>query len=98
MAAAAPVCNAAPDVPGGGCDNRKRGVLERWSDGVMETWQNPFTPLLHFLPLSRRGKEFLLDSQLRIFGKESLGNKNFIWCEIAGRNRFVVFNVLLRIN
>src|SRR5438067_10213413 len=98
MAAAAPVCNAGPDAPGGECDNRKRAVLERWNDGVMETWQNPLIPLPHFLPSSLHGKEFLLDSQLRIFGKESLGNENFIWCEIAGRNRFVVFDVLLRIN
>src|SRR5260370_2776769 len=97
MAAAAPVCNAAPDGPGGECDSRKSEVLECWSDGLMETWQSP---LLHYstVPPSRHGQEFLLDSQLRIFGKEILGNEDFIWREIAGRNRFIIFDVLLRIN
>src|SRR6266581_1131607 len=51
MAAAAPVCNAAPDVLGGGCDNRKRGLLECWSVGVLETRRNP---LLHYSISSRR--------------------------------------------
>jgi hypothetical protein len=40
----------------------------------------------------------LLDSQLWIFRKENLRDKNFIWREIARRNRFVVFDVLLGIN
>ena len=37
-------------------------------------------------------------SQLRVFGKENLGNKDFIWREIASRNRFAIFDVLLGIN
>ena len=38
------------------------------------------------------------DTQLRIFGKENFGNKNFVGREIARRDCFIVFGVLLRVD
>ena len=49
-------------------------------------------------PYLWHGQKFLLDSQLRIFWKENLSDKNFIRREIARRNRLVIFDVLLGIN
>jgi len=40
----------------------------------------------------------LPDAQLRILGKENLGDKDFVGREIARRDRFVVFDVFLRID
>lgn len=94
MAAEVPAYKAASDVPAGGCDNRKRalllGVYTRTTD--LEAVAPSVRPYLW------HGQEFLLDSQLRIFRKENLRDKDFIWREIARRNRFVIFDVLLGIN
>jgi len=40
----------------------------------------------------------LPDLQLRVSGKENLGDKDFVRSEIARRDGFVVFGMLLRVN
>jgi hypothetical protein len=51
------VCTVALDVPEGGCDNPKRGVMEFWSDGLMGSRPKP---LLHRSPLGH-GQKLLPD-------------------------------------
>src|SRR6266480_5069134 len=78
------------------------GKEKNWSIGVLQWCEcvrshYSITPLLHRLP-SRHSEKFLADSQLRILGKEDFGNKDFVWCELARRDCFAVFDSLLRID
>src|SRR5881394_3719259 len=46
----------------------------------------------------RLGQEFLPDVKLGIFRKKNVGGKDSAWCQIAGRDVFLVFDVLPRID
>src|SRR5213078_976726 len=45
----------------------------------------------------RLGQEFLPDVKLGIFRKKNVGGKDSAWCQIAGGDVFLVFDVLPRI-
>src|SRR5436309_14891649 len=94
MAAEGPAYKATPRVPADRCDNRKRALLLGFIYELRTSKRS--APAVH--PYLWHGQEFLLNSQLRIFRKENLRDKDFIWREIAGRNRFMLFDVLFRIN
>src|SRR5437773_10169522 len=46
----------------------------------------------------RLGQKFLPDVKLGIFRKKNVGGKDSAWCQIAGRDVFLVFDVLPRID
>src|SRR6184192_764008 len=75
------------------------GKEKNWSIGVLQWCEcvrshYSITPL----PALKAQREILANSQLRILGKEDFGNKDFVWCELARRDCFAVFDSLLRID
>src|SRR5438477_6151034 len=47
---------------------------------------------------SRRGKELLACAQIWVLRKENFGNKNLVRSQFTRRDRFVIFNMLSRVD